>query len=534
MSAIVPLAVLALALPFEPMKPLGVIWGFELSLLELTAGGLLLCSGLALTREGRGAVPLGPAAVFFLAACLVSTIWADEPRLLPFKASLRVLAGIVVFFTTSLALAVRQRFRILFGALAIAGLLAATIGLIERANWPDPLPGLRAFREQVFEVGGSPRITGTFSYPNLLGGFLVATIPFALYFFRSRPRSSFFAAVVMYLGVLLTHSRGALLGALTGTFLFWALTRTTPFFARLHGAFCVVTVVAFLSDPTFRWRISSEGDRSWYQARIEPMEKSLALAPAELTQTNVKAINAGKLTWAGGGSKPIHLSYRWFRKSGEVIEPVAIEGERTSLGREVAPGESILLASTVRAPRNPGNYLLVWDMVHEHTTWFSDKVGLGSPVTVTVGDVEKADSQKAPQTARTVWRPGRLELWTSAFHLFASRPLLGVGPDNFRWLYGPAAGHDEWDTRTFSNSLYLELLATTGILGTAAFAILMGSALGGLLARPLPILNAAILCSLAGVLVHGLLDYLFEATPLYLTFWMTLGAASAAIRRPSS
>ena len=42
-----------------------------------------------------------------------------------------------------------------------------------------------------------------------------------------------------------------------------------------------------------------------------------------------------------------------------------------------------------------------------------------------------------------------------------------------------------------------------------------------------PLEVAAIAASLAGFLVHGLFDYLLAFTPIYLAFFVLLGAASA-------
>jgi O-antigen ligase len=181
-------------------------------------------------------------------------------------------------------------------------------------------------------------------------------------------------------------------------------------------------------------------------------------------------------------------------------------------------------------------------MVHEHTTWFSDKVGLGVPVNVEVGGV-KAVVGAAPDDIRRAiaersWRPGRAELWGIALSLFRAHPFLGVGPDNFRWLYGPVSGHAVWDARVFSNSLYLELLATVGLAGFFAFGLLVAGALSGLRERaaggPFALEAATIAASLLGFLVHGLFDYLLAFTPIYLAVFILLGASSALSRREAS
>jgi hypothetical protein len=322
----------------------------------------------------------------------------------------------------------------------------------------------------------------------------------------------------------------------------WWLLRSRPL-PWLGAAFGLIVLSFFAIEPSFRWRASSEGDRSWYEARIVPRRTSLELAPSELSKTAVRVANVGKLTWGSKEKRPIHLSYRWFELSSEGVRPLDIEGERTRLDAALKPGEALDVDATVRAPGEPGRYVLIWDMVHEHTTWFSDKVGLGSPVNVRVGEAIAAGAAVDPDDIRRAiaeksWRPGRRELWTIALDLFASRPLLGVGPDNFRWLYGPASGHAVWDTRVFSNSLYVELLATVGLLGFGAFALLMGKALAGLSKRassaPHALEAAVLAASLAGFLVHGLFDYLLAFTGIYLAVFVLLGATSAILREGAS
>ena len=54
-------------------------------------------------------------------------------------------------------------------------------------------------------------------------------------------------------------------------------------------------------------------------------------------------------------------------------------------------------------------------------------------------------------------------------------PILGVGPDNFRLLYGRQFGLSNTDTNVHSNSLYLELLVGSGLIGLAAFGVMMAS-----------------------------------------------------------
>src|SRR5262249_28731559 len=155
--------------------------------------------------------------------------------------------------------------------------------------------------------------------------------------------------------------------------------------------------------------------------------------------------------------------YHWY----DVERRITMDGGRTPLGRTIAPGDRAVLSAEVRAPGRPGAYLLVWDMVQEHTSWFSGQGVRPAvvPVTVGAGSAPLAGGTPPPNTSSVAWRPGRGELWSLAVAMWRAHPVLGVGPDRFRHLYGPWAGRPWWDDRVYANSLVLELAATTGTLG---------------------------------------------------------------------
>ena len=550
MRALLAIALLVLVLPFEPMEPWVKVLGLEISHLEAVAFVLFSLSASGLHARGS-TFPLLVPALALLLAVFVSAAFAEGAFLLPLKFSLRMTAGLVAFVLTSFALAAAARFDLLCFAFTAAGTTTAAIALLEAGAVPEIDSLVEPFREHSFEVGGQHRIATTFSYPNTAGGFLALTLPPAMSFvvrgnLPGRLRAvAFIGSLGIFSAILLTYSRGALLGAVAASVFFGVMIyRSDPPSWRpllgLHASFLVIAVGLLLIDPSFRWRASSEGDRSWYLVEIVPESAALELASGELTDTRVQLANVGKLTWGSSGEKPFHLSHRWFHftKDG-TLTPLPIEGERTRLPSPLAPGKKVELTATVRAPEKPGSYVLIWDMVHEHTTWFSDKVGLGTPVNVAVDGAISPRAVRPDELQQTMteraWRPGRRELWGIALGLFLEHPILGVGPDNFRWLYGAFAGKQVWDTRVYSNSLYLELLSTTGIVGFAAFMFLAARALAGLVRRAsgdsAAFEVAAIAASLAGFLVHGLFDYLLAFTPIYLAFFVLLGAASAALRK---
>ena len=545
MRALFAIALLVLVLPFEPMEPLAEVLGFKMSHLEVAAFVLLALSASGLQARRLG-FPLAVPALALLLAVFVSAAFAEGSLLLPLKFSLRMTAGLVAFALTSFALAAAPRFDLLCLAFAAAGTTTAVIALLEAGAVPAIEGFVAPFREHSFEVGGQYRVAATFSYPNTAAGFLALTLPPAMSFVvrRNLPGRMRALAFIVSLGIfsaiLLTYSRGALLGAVAASVAFTLMIRSSnprglKGLLGLNASFLVIAAGLFLLEPSFQWRAWSEDDRSWYLAEIVPESDALELASGALTDTRVQVANVGKLTWGSSGEKPFYLSYRWFYFTTDgTLVPLPIEGERTRLPSPLAPGQRMDLIAAVRAPEKPGSYVMVWDMVHKHTTWFSDKVGLGTPVNVVVDRTVSAEAVRPSEFRQMMtgraWRPGRRELWGIALGLFLEHPILGVGPDNFRWVYGAFAGKEVWDTRVFSNSLYLELLSTIGIVGFAAFVLLVARALVGLVRRA-SFEAAAIAASLTGFLVHGFFDYLLAFTPIYLAFFVLLGAASAALRQ---
>jgi hypothetical protein len=291
-----------------------------------------------------------------------------------------------------------------------------------------------------------------------------------------------------------------------------------------------VASCAFLaSGEVFRLRLEGEGIETWYGARYEPEEQALALEPREVRRTSVRVTNTGRKTWER--SQAFHLSHHWYDPDHRTLT----DGDRTELPADVPAGGSALLETKIAAPNRPGRYLLIWDMVHEHTTWFSGQGVQPHAVDVVVGGAAESprrDQAAAPAT-RLGWRPGRAELWRIAVLMWQAHPLLGVGPDNFRWLHGAYAGQAFWDTRVFANNTLLEAAATVGSLGALALALAFAAALGASyrrlaaaagVERDVAIAALGLVC---GVLAHGLVDYVLAFTGHYLFLGFLIGSISA-------
>jgi len=124
-------------------------------------------------------------------------------------------------------------------------------------------------------------------------------------------------------------------------------------------------------------------------------------------------------------------------------------------------------------------------------------------------------------------------LWRAAARMIADRPFFGVGPDNYRLLYGSYAGIVPSDPRVHSNNMYLEVLAGGGLAGGLAFAWLVWRAARGLrdarrrAVRPHEAMAVAgVAAACAAIALHGTLDSFLSFTPTYVLIAVTLALAS--------
>jgi hypothetical protein len=238
--------------------------------------------------------------------------------------------------------------------------------------------------------------------------------------------------------------------------------------------------------------------------------------------------NTGRKAWSA--AEGFALSYHWFDPVGQRL----LDGPRTDLPRTLARGEDLLLRPVLYAPSQPGCYVLVWDMVQEHTTWLSGQGVAPAAVPAQVGPFDPgACSRVLPPSLRMRGQPPRRELWSAAWSMWRARPWTGVGPDNFRRLYGRYAGRTFWDDRVTANNLLLETLAGSGLLGALSLAAMLGAAALSA-ARAAASSEAgrradagAVLAVLAAIATHGLVDCLIGFTGPYLLLAFVAGSAVA-------
>jgi O-antigen ligase len=129
----------------------------------------------------------------------------------------------------------------------------------------------------------------------------------------------------------------------------------------------------------------------------------------------------------------------------------------------------------------------------------------------------------------SVMRMPRSVLWRTALQIWSERPLLGIGPDNFRHIYGRYLGLGAWDSRVHANNSYIEVLVGMGLAGGAALGwliVAVARSTRRLLSRAteqsLPLVAAATAACLA-IAAHALVDSFLTFTSTYVTFAIAAG-----------
>jgi putative inorganic carbon (HCO3(-)) transporter len=134
----------------------------------------------------------------------------------------------------------------------------------------------------------------------------------------------------------------------------------------------------------------------------------------------------------------------------------------------------------------------------------------------------------------------RLVLWSVAWDLFVHSPVTGVGWGNFVDLYGSYVTQFSWIPQGVLavHNIYLQFLAETGLVGFTAFSLLIFRAIrqavrqlrcsAAVIDRTLAF---GVLGAILSVLLHGIVDFLFQVSPQFGTlFWALLALLVVSAR----
>jgi hypothetical protein len=560
---------LAIIAPFELLRPLVRLPWQSVSNVEGVLA-VVFCAWLwSIVWSGtwpRWRTPLTYPWMVLLAVMTVSAMMAPTGRVNSLHMAGRLMIGFAVFLLTVNGISAPARLRRAMTAAVVAGIVVGVLAILEYLQVSAVLEGLRVFRPAVATVGGQVRAGGTLQYPTIASMYLEIVFAFGLGLLlsalgarpsdaergpgRRAPRASttavpiFLGMVVIADAITLTFTRAGLVTMAASL----AIVGTVRYSRRgVDAGVRLVAVLAFLIPIMFiasrsaqsLWlRLTSQGQDTWYRFAVD--------APAELTLTTgasetvpVRATNQGRLTWDSGANPPVYLSYHWLLPDGDRV--VAFDGARTSFPEPVPPGTTVSLQAQVRAPRQPGRYRLEWDLLEENRLWFTTEPGAGtaafSDATVIGPPTGDRSMTTYPLPVRAV-RPSRLFLWRAAARMVVAHPVLGVGPDNFRLLYGEYAGLRYADPRLHSNNMYIEMLAGGGLTGGIAFLWLMWRTADRLVAairlgaHPEAAYAAGVAAAGIAVLIHGTIDSFLSFTPTYVVISICLGFAVAGANRP--
>jgi hypothetical protein len=476
--------------------------------------------------------PITVPLIAVLVCAVVSALLASEFSGNALRAAGRLLMAAVLFTIVANRASTRVMKQIVT-VLVATGAIVGGLAVLEVAQAPFVHDALKLFRPGFHVVGGQLRATSTLLYPTITSMYLEVIFALALIGVASS-RVTFAALVVIGAGVIATFTRAGLITmaismATYGAYLYVKERR----WQRDHTALTLLAVVLIAlvmvsrSPQLLITRIATDVSQDWYGASYE-VPRMLTFAPDSFNDIPVTLSNRGWLTWQSAELPVFALSYHWLAADTEDV--VIYDGLRTPFTRAVKPGERVTINARVRAPGYPGTYLLIWDVVQEHRTWLSlEGVYPGRTIVTVAGAPVGGPLPGRGRMPSNVMRMPRSVLWETALKVSVDHPWLGIGPDNFRHVYGRYLGLAAWDTRVHTNNTYLEVLTGMGVIGFAALCWFMWAATQSSLAiavnargDSIPYVAGALTACVA-IATHGLVDAFLTFTSTYVVFAIAAG-----------
>jgi hypothetical protein len=541
------LALLAVALPFELKTPIVSLGPIVVTNVEAILYALIVLWIVGVLRHRELHWTLAHSAVLaWLAMQFLAASFALIEREAAMKFALRSAGGAALFFIAADWTRSPRRVAVIMSAIAIGAVVSALTGWLEIES-SAVQSALFIFKTQTTLVGGQVRASGTFQYANTAAMVWEAALPIliAVGVWWSIERAQrrwlilvLVASLIVIEAIILSSSRAALVssGLALGIMIIADRASSIRSGVARPAAFGLIALIVLIGmqlfvNPLLATRLKSESDDSWFQAAIQPTQASLTASGGETITQAVVITNTSVRAWPTAGARPVYLSYHWIQTATRRV--LIIDGARTRLPRDLTPGEGATITASVEVPNVPGTLTLQWDLVQEDVTWFGAR---GSPVAEVNVNVMSGQPIAEPATPPTPSQlvstssPPRAELWRAGMKIWLAHPLLGVGPDNFRHVYGMYLGQTEFDDRITTNSWAMEVLATTGVMGliaglwvVIAMAILVQRHWRTLTTRSTRALALGLSFALLAFFLHGTVDYFMEFTPTYGLFWLIAG-----------
>jgi hypothetical protein len=546
---------------FELKQPLVSLGPLSLTDSELAAAFFFLTSAIWATADPRrffGRRVLDLAVVLFLAGNFVSVVGAID-KASAVKFSLRMTFAALVYVGVS-RLPRRSKAHLLVAATAGAALIiVAVVGVLENYGlFVDWTSVLSHWHEGVISFGAfyNIRVSSTLPFPTALAMYIELALPLALaagLWLLARtaagPRRRLtqlligIAIVTVVAAVTFTYTRSGYVAVPVSMLTGAAIASMFGYPKRvIFGLLFVAAVMVSLIglSTLFSNKMASRLGVA-EQTRKFGAEYTILDFPAnvELDQTyraRLRVKNTSDIDWKAAGNDNTILSYRWFNYPENSQYPgISIS---SYLPRDVKPGELFEADVEFTSPADPGRYILVLEGLQAGTGWFSSSAHV-KPAIKAMELSESGSRSLAVTEAETdfVWAnppavtPPRSQLWKAALKMWQDHPVVGVGADQYRFRYTEYMDDMRPDDRVRTNNVFLEALATTGLVGFTAMLFMLGSAAwyqwGLLRKRGLPrgerLVALALPMALVAYLAHGLLDNFLWQTGITFLFFAELG-----------
>lgn len=486
------------------MKLLGLSnlqWTF--AALALACIPLLIRNRDALIRDR-----LVQAAAVFVTIQWMVALMAPEFHANAMKGAVRFTAGLLLLAIVRASASEK----LISKTWVIASAAAALYGLAEYAGFGLP----RLFRMEEFYIGQVQRLSGSFEYPNTAAAYFTMSLPI-VWWSSFRPYLRVAAVFLLWCATVLTFSKGALLAV--PIVLVFSLRRQWKETVALLAAGVAAYGILLPLNPLLLERLHNPTERP-LAAQYHTDWTYLQQQPGTVDNVQLTMRNTGVATWRSAGWRHVSIGYRWWDMNTErFIDTTPIV---TALPGNVGRDETVQVQAAFLTPDQPGRYLLVLEPFSSSFDWFSKTGVIPTLIQADIrSDAERSTGQADLSALYNRGRrPGfinasvsRRALWSAAMKIVAAHPL-GIGPDNYRLVYGRYLGATRWDTHVYSNNLYLEILAGSGVFGLAAFLFVLAFRKWGY--GPASMATGMFL-------VHGMVDVFVMATPIYFAFWMFLG-----------
>ena len=464
-------------------------------------------------------------ATLFVAIQWLAAVIAPEFQTNAFKASTRFTAGLLLL---CVARSFNQN-KSISRVWVVSSVLAAGYALIAHAGFGFTW----LFRTEEFYIGQIQRLSGSFEYPNTAAAYFAMSLPI-VWWSSFRPASRMVFSFLLWCAIILTLSTGALAALLVVVLICVFISQSNAAGWKRAAALAAIGAAAYgilLPLQPYLWkRLNGPDARNPVAAEYTTPWNKLQQQPGSHGQIPLRIRNTGMEKWRSQGWWRVAVAYRWWNAETETFSKIM--PQVTNLPHDINPGETVEIPAAFETPKEAGRYILVLELFSRNLNWFSQtgvvptliQADIQPSISPGVGQADLSSFYQRRQVPdKLTASVPRTSLWAAAIRMFIAHPF-GAGPDNFRLLYGNYLGASRWDTHVYSNSLYLELLSGSGILGLAAFLLMLA-----MKEWRFEVSSVAA----AVFLVHGLVDFFLMATPIYFAFWVLMGLSAGVQPAPN-